>query len=344
MAKTKPEVVDFPIPIIYPQTYLAIAEERGFDISHIPSLAGLKAQLSSARQTEVSVLEVQRLLESITAEIGDFGLGFQCGWRLPPTAYGSFGYALLCSATVEEALGICLRYWHLTGKGLDISNDMQADTCLIIFTPQFTSDNTVLRRILLEGALSSFYRGFQLILGGNEIHGELWFDFAEPDYSDQVRKFIPNVKYEMPANQFRMDKALLTMPLAMSNPTGLKFAIEQCEKEEALHDLKPNQLLLRARNAMTLSAKGYPDLERLADKLNMSARTLRRKLQLEGNKYSLLLEEARRRDALKLLGNRGLEIQKIAELLGYADPANFTRAFRHWTGQSPSQYRETRKN
>ena len=51
------------------------------------------------------------------------------------------------------------------------------------------------------------------------------------------------------------------------------------------------------------------------------------------------LEAARRRDALRLLDNRALTAQEVAEMLGYRDAANFTRAFRRWTGQTPSQYR-----
>ncbi|HET8706005.1 MAG TPA: helix-turn-helix transcriptional regulator, partial [Pseudomonadales bacterium] len=117
-----------------------------------------------------------------------------------------------------------------------------------------------------------------------------------------------------------------------------------CEKEEALSGLESSRLLARAQNAMVLGVKGYPSLEELSKMLNMTPRTLRRKLQLEGSKYSQLLEESRRRDAVKLLDNRNLEVQKVAELLGYADPANFTRAFRQWTGQTPSEYRVTRNN
>ena len=50
-------------------------------------------------------------------------------------------------------------------------------------------------------------------------------------------------------------------------------------------------------------------------------------------------EEARRRDACRLLDEPELEIRRIAELLGYADPANFTRAFKSWTGRAPREWR-----
>jgi len=65
-------------------------------------------------------------------------------------------------------------------------------------------------------------------------------------------------------------------------------------------------------------------------------------LQMQGVSYQGLLEEARRRDALVLLEKPNIEIQKIAELLGYNNPANFTRAFKEWTGRTPSQFRAIR--
>jgi AraC-like DNA-binding protein len=63
-------------------------------------------------------------------------------------------------------------------------------------------------------------------------------------------------------------------------------------------------------------------------------------LQEQGTSYSVLLEAARRRDACRMLAGRELLIKEIGAVLGYDDPANFTRAFRAWTGMSPRAWRE----
>ena len=73
--------------------------------------------------------------------------------------------------------------------------------------------------------------------------------------------------------------------------------------------------------------------------MHLTPRTLRRRLQEQGYSYQQLLEEARRRDSLQLLADRDREIRRIGELLGYANPANFTRAFKGWTGLSPREWR-----
>lgn len=95
----------------------------------------------------------------------------------------------------------------------------------------------------------------------------------------------------------------------------------------------------RVRVELVLSEKGYPDLNAVAARLSVSARTLKRHLQRHGSSYQALRDEACRRDAMRLLENPNLEIRQIASALGYSDPPSFTRAFLRWTGEPPSAAR-----
>jgi AraC-like DNA-binding protein len=73
----------------------------------------------------------------------------------------------------------------------------------------------------------------------------------------------------------------------------------------------------------------------------MSLRSLQRKLLEEGTSYARLLEETRRDMAKNYIENSILSINEIAYLLGFSEPANFTRAFRRWYDVTPSSYRGT---
>ena len=84
---------------------------------------------------------------------------------------------------------------------------------------------------------------------------------------------------------------------------------------------------------------GYPTLNEMAEQLNMSPRTLRRRLSAENTGYARLMEQSRQRNALNLLDNPRFSIADVAHRLGYGDMANFTRAFKKWTGTTPSGYR-----
>jgi AraC-like DNA-binding protein len=82
-----------------------------------------------------------------------------------------------------------------------------------------------------------------------------------------------------------------------------------------------------------------PSFEELTALLNMSARTLRRRLEKEGTSYQRIKDNARRDMAISMLSRDGLTVSEVAEQVGFSDPSAFHRSFKKWTGQSPGSYR-----
>jgi AraC-like DNA-binding protein len=143
----------------------------------------------------------------------------------------------------------------------------------------------------------------------------------------------------MPAVQLRFPARYLQRKPVMADATAAQQAVEQCEREHAMQGRGPDNLVQRVRALLTLGPGGFPALLDVSSKLFISSRTLKRKLQEAGTSFQQLLDEQRRRAALRLLENPELGIQRIAELLGYKDPPSFTRAFQRWCGKTPSQAR-----
>jgi AraC-like DNA-binding protein len=73
--------------------------------------------------------------------------------------------------------------------------------------------------------------------------------------------------------------------------------------------------------------------------MHMSERALRRRLQAEGTSFRILVQDVRRHLARRYLQDGGLTVDEVSRLLGYSEPAAFSRAFKRWTGQSPSACR-----
>jgi AraC-like DNA-binding protein len=82
-----------------------------------------------------------------------------------------------------------------------------------------------------------------------------------------------------------------------------------------------------------------PSFEGLTALLNMSARTLRRRLEREGTSYQRIKDNARRDAAISMLSRDRLTVSEVAEQVGFSDPSAFHRSFKKWTGQSPGSYR-----
>lgn len=78
----------------------------------------------------------------------------------------------------------------------------------------------------------------------------------------------------------------------------------------------------------------------MARELLMSPRTLTRRLQELQTTYNLIVAAERLRCARELLAKPHFSVSQVAQQLGYADPAIFTRAFKRWTGQNPSEFRQ----
>jgi AraC-like DNA-binding protein len=98
----------------------------------------------------------------------------------------------------------------------------------------------------------------------------------------------------------------------------------------------------RVREQLAAACPNVPTMHELARKLGMSSRTLRRHLEQEGTAYPTLVSEALRDRAVRLLGDPRTSIKEVGYALGFATPSAFHRAFKRWTGSSPSEVRAGR--
>jgi AraC-like DNA-binding protein len=86
-------------------------------------------------------------------------------------------------------------------------------------------------------------------------------------------------------------------------------------------------------------ANGRPEIKEVAKALDMSERTLQRRLRDEGESFKSLLSQARHEQAVHLLSDSSLEIKEVAYLVGFEDQNSFYRAFRGWEGDTPANWR-----
>ena len=135
------------------------------------------------------------------------------------------------------------------------------------------------------------------------------------------------------------DESVLSKPLPMANPLSRKTFEKECRA-----------LSLRFKNQETISQiviqeilfcrNHVPPFDRLARSLNMSIRTLRRRLKKEGTTYRKILSEVQKKKAIELLKTTSYSIEQVAIEVGFNDLPNFYRAFKRWTGKPPGDYRD----
>ncbi|MGQ0621404.1 MAG: AraC family transcriptional regulator ligand-binding domain-containing protein [Panacagrimonas sp.] len=337
MVQLQGEKQDVLMPGILPMTWLAYAAEQGMPVADLVREVDLVREEADSFASGAPLSKLAALTQAVIRRSTDPAIGIEIGWRLPLTSFGALGHAMLSSATVGDALLVCQRFWHLFGPDLILHVSLHDDLLVASVTP-LASVHGQFRRVTVEAALTTVYRGVHALTPEGATAAEIWFDYPEPDYGARIREKIPGARFGMPILQCRMPALFLQRPLPMASAVGRHVAIQQLElREKTLGFHGP--LSAKVQMRLGFDATGYPSLEQTAEVLHMTERTLRRRLQDEGTSYSTLLDEARRRDAVRLLGNPNVEIGTIAERLGYNDSANFTRAFRKWAGMAPSQFR-----
>jgi len=174
---------------------------------------------------------------------------------------------------------------------------------------------------------------------GKELRGDVEFSALEPDgYQPEQASFAPgSVRFGQPHDRVLFDRAYLDLPLISADPGAARAMREQCER--ALIELS-NTLVPRVQRALFQPDGSVRSARVLARQLGVSERTLKRRLAAQNTSYTELLDIARRARALELLGSDA-SVEEMSARLGYSDAANFTRAFRRWTGQSPRAARRS---
>jgi len=325
------------LPAAYPRLLQDIVADAGGDPLAVLAGTGLDPAQLLDPEVRVPSASAARMVRNAIQATGNAGIGIEYGLRLRITAHGFLGFAALSSATLGEALTLLLRYSDVRTRDIGFVLAEEGQRSLLRFVE--SHDLGPLRRMYYECLMVGHAAVAGALLGRALPDCELWFEWGEPDYFAGYRERLPPTRFGMPCNQIVVPTASLRQRLPAADPVAQRLAMEQVRRELALTLRAPENLAERVRAELCLGAEGYPGLEDVAARLFLSPRTLKRRLKACGTGFQALREDARRRDATRLMENPDLSLQQIAYALGYADPPSFTRAFRRWTGQAPSAAR-----
>jgi AraC-like DNA-binding protein len=275
------------------------------------------------------------LCERAVELTGEPGLGFVLGVQAQFSRFGSLGFAVMSAATLRDAIELIERF-------------LPTVTTVIRYRCRVEGAHAVLQleeavplgaaREMIVFALSTLIWQLGERLTGVHLAADVEFPFAEPAYFARFAAAAPGrVSFGASAHRVRFDRKFLDLPLVSADPAAARTARAHCERElQALE--AETSLVAHVHNALFADSSGLPTPQQLARALGMAERTLKRRLAEHGTSYTQILEAGRRQRALELLATPA-SVDEIAERLGYSDAANFTRAFRRWTGRNPRSLR-----
>ena len=316
---------------------IAAIREAGHDPLPLLDRAGIPADAPDDPEYTLSPGEELGFLEDALLTLDQPGLGLLLGPRYHLPIYGMLGLAAMTSANLAETFRVVFKYIHLTWSYMHWT--LRTEDGVAIMCLEKRRDLGSCYQYMIDRGLAASYTiacdalGHPLpLLGVNVIQ-------QAPDYADSYREiFQCPINFGAQRNEFLFDEQYLHQPLQQAETESSRIFEAQCEQICANLDdgggftEVVRQHLLQLPNQVS-------SLERIAERLNTTPRTIQRKLAQENTSYHELVENIRRNLAIEYLKTTALSLEDIAARLGYADAPSFSHAFKRWTGSPPGALR-----
>ena len=281
------------------------------------------------------------LYEKAAELTGDDDFGLHIGETIHPSAFDVVGYSALNSPTIGAAFTRVARYHSIWTDGALFTLELSDDTGAIVY--RYADTSITKHRQDSEMTLATVTTLCRDIASTDFALIAVEFQHEAPaDITEHLRLFRCPVRFGAPSNRFTFASDLLSLPIAKADAT-LCVVLDR-HAEELLAKYPPRDSLVDQVQSIIANEfrGGDPSLERVADQLSLTPRTLQRKLHELGTSHNELLDQMRRQLAMRYLREPEMAICEVAYLLGFSESSSFHRAFKRWTGVTPKEFRKSK--
>jgi AraC-like DNA-binding protein len=316
--------------------FVSFLEEIGARVDPILARARLPEAILAQPEALIPVHQACRFVADAARREGIDDLGFVVGRRLSLDALGVFGRLVARSATLREFLDTAVRLHPSYSTGGRLWLEPDGDRTWLRYGQDRRIEYGWQQAEQLCVALALQTLRLAPVPSPGPIEIQLR---ARPTSGLRNHEILANtrISFGHPATGVAFPRASLSQPLAGSRRRSPAW--EKLERRLLLSGPTADFPESLRQAIRTLLLGGYPDVHLTASAIGMSVRTLQRRLAESGSSYSRLIEQERLRTAVRLLADPSVRVTDVAIDLGYSDLANFTHAFRRWTGVSPSEFR-----
>jgi AraC-like DNA-binding protein len=322
------------------QMFRRLLEMHGLDAVQIAQRAGVDLARIPAPAERIAIDKVDAMLRVAIPLIRDPAFGLQAARCWHPAHLGVLGHAWLSSDTLRTGLERVSRYFRLVGergstriraarRGIAVSFDAnRGDPAAVPVAAVFVD---IVMGVLLD--MCRMNAGAALRPVAATLRRR------KPEQSEAYERFFGcPVGFGADEDAFVLSPQDADRPLPSSN--GQLAAVFDRMLTEELARLDKSDVVTRCRaEVLRHLESGEMTEDEMAKRLHMSRRTLQRRLADADTSYLRLVDDTRRDLALRFMDDASRSITDVAFTLGFSQQSAFTRAFRRWTGLSPSEYR-----
>lgn len=297
-----------------------------------------------ATELRVPAARVVELWEAVAREARDPALPVGVAQRVRVDAYDVYGLALITSRDVRAALARAARYFVLAGNTGRL-RFVEGERGARVVHERPGSPPRLGVRLGVECVLAQALHFLRAATGRRVVPRAVSIAHAAPaSVSAHADFFGVAPRFGAARNELVLDREVLAIELPRVDGALSAFFERHAERMlGALGDGEPAAATAVREVLASEAFEAPPDVEAVARRLGLGARTLRRRLADEGESFRALRDRALRDRAIELLARPALPLVDVAMLLGFSDQTAFQRAFKRWTAATPQAWRRARR-
>lgn len=315
--------------------------ELGFDSALIFRNAGLSYPDYVKPGERVSMALLASLVEQVEKQVKTPHFFLQLGKQIPLMAHGKLGVAMLACKDIHTLLLLSEKFVPLAFSALSLSvkdeNDKTAfGICADSGFPQLDG-------VVVEVMLGTLMANLQRLSGIDIKPLSVTIRYAKPIHYRAYEAILRcPIEFSAAETVLSLSKKHMALPVQTADNLGGALLVEQCNED--LKEIEQSSpFAVRIADIVVSHLDTSPSITFVAGQMQLSERSLRRRLAEENISFRQLIKTIRHDRALYLLEKTDVRIEKIANELGYKETASFRRAFKAQLGQSPRAWRNQSK-
>jgi len=285
-----------------------------------------------------SPLTAHEVLESAVAMSGDTTLAIKIGNGLDLGKYGTYGFALMSCSDMGAALELFLRYGQTFIQSSSWHRSVSKDG--VTLRLQQNTGTSYQKMLVTELAFSQLHLASKLLVARPAEGVRVHFSYSKPAHFRVYEQNWPfPMEFDQEHTQIFMSDQWLRQRVRTGDPTTNVLFSQQCEElVSGMTEVDETSAIVR--RLLIHSAGKFLTISEVAEQLNVTERTLRRRLAAEGTDFRTIFDDIKSTLAKNYLRKTSLSVLEIADLLNYAEATNFHRAFQRWNSTTPTDYRQ----
>lgn len=325
------------IPGIFLPHMEQFVSDHGGDIAALYRKAGLDRDLFNPHKQCVSEDQLHTFVQEAVIQSGKEAFGIEIGRRFSVSSFGLLSRALLSCSDVSSAIKLIERYSTLALPLVRCF--VQENNQQLILEFKLLSHHEALNQIIVEALLSLWHGAFKSLTGNALDIEKITLVYSQQPYSHKYfLTMAKNIEFDSDRNRIYLNKVSAKRSIVTANPIDANFSIAECELE-LIKSRETSSLTEKVTDQVRFYLNSNPRGKDIASRLNLTERTMRRRLGEEGTGFREILQQVRTEMAGYYLSQTDLKIDQIALKLGYQSSSNFRAAFKQWTGFSPRDWR-----